>query len=115
MYKEPKPPVTIKKSSTEEERTMDAFRKEVDAHFFQLSRDFGGSYDSMPTITPRELTMADAVMWNRVKNYTKGSVTPADLEAYRRDIAKHRNPSRTELESSIAGALVTFWMREEEE
>lgn len=72
------------------------------------------SHESSENINSRELTYVDQLMWHRVKNYKKGSVTNADLEKYRADVAQYRNPTRTLFEEIVATRLTDLKIQEEE-
>lgn len=102
-------------------------RREIAEHFEYLKANFSGSHGEvnpseerkiefgpLADITVDELTLADFSMWYRLKHTRKGSVTPADLEIYRKDVEKDPNPSRRALQVSIANEITALVIEKEE-
>ena len=57
------------------------------------------------SINPVELTEKDAEIWNKLKNYISGSVTPAMLDDYRKDVKESKNESRMQFRAIIFSQL----------
>ena len=85
---------------------MQNFRREMDALILEknVPRELG--------INLNNLTEADALMWYKVKNYTKGSVTREDFEIYKND-TKYKHDRETFAGTIVANKLQPIWTKEE--
>ena len=88
---------------------MNAFRKEIAELIVER-----GSMDMEVAMDLNELNETDARMWNRIKNYKKGSITREDLVAYRKDTESLNNATRIAFASTIiANMLQAIWGEED--
>ena len=91
---------------------MLAFRAEIAALIIERKKQYIDMIELL-SVNPDELTMEDAQMWYRVKNYQKGSVTRPEYEKYSRDVVNSNNPSRINFRAVIANKLTQPWIMEE--
>lgn len=91
MESKDQPPIPAVETK-EPEIDMEAFREEIAKLIIDTWKGENkiGIYVSKK-INQNHLKKEDAVIWYKVKNYKKGSFSPADLEAYEKNVMSEKN------------------------
>jgi len=91
---------------------LEDFKKEI--RLLKEKREKGeevGMFELL-SINPEELKEADALLWQKIKNYTEGSITKKDLEDYKKEIKQAKNESRTQFSAFLFQKLTPILLKE---